>query len=588
MFGSVEKCSHNVAYDVEIINGIDRRQGSCEPGQTVLELLQHTGLTIFAPCGGKGSCGKWRVTINHEKTSRSVRACMTKAEPGMTVILPEMPLMIICDSTHIALSGCYPPDPLPKDPPLHASDHPSPSPDSDMSHQVWGIAVDVGTTTVVARLLDLSTGELLASAAHTNPQTVYGADVLSRINACEQYGLETMAVLIRHGISRLIDELMASAGTSGRCARAELRQTDLETGTQACIEASPGQIRRIALTGNTIMEHIAAELSPHSIGVTPFTPLTLFGDEHLLEGLPAPVWMAPAIAAYVGGDISCDLLTLQVLSSPAPLLLIDLGTNGEIALYDGKRIHCCATAAGPTFEGAGVHFGMAAMPGAICHVALRQDGSIQLDTVDNAPVCGICGTGLISAVSALLEAGLVDETGLLCDASAAAQPFAHLLGFESIGRWEQTVFYLTPDHSYFITQGDIRGLQLAKAAIRAGVETLLEETGLCSANIGRVALAGGFGAALDARSALRVGLIPPEMSRVVEAVGNMAIEGISAALLSARARTDLATIVSRCAYHELSTSTLFNHHFMKHMDFREAGAGTAGLITKRFHGASEE
>ena len=432
-----------------------------------------------------------------------------------------------------------------------------------------GVAVDVGTTTVVARLINMLTGEKLGSVADINPQALYGADVLSRIDACMRGERETLTTMIRDCVVRLIREL-----TKGLHARVSA-PVDLEDESPKGESSRNSKIASIAVTGNTIMEHIFAGLSPESIGVAPFTPLSLFGDELALEGLEeliglegleSPVWLAPAIAGYVGGDISCDLLALKALQTAEPFILIDLGTNGELAFFDGQRIHCCATAAGPVFEGGGVHFGMAALPGAISHVALVEDGTVELTTIGGLPARGLCGTGLISVVAALFDAGIVDETGLL-RRQAPDQHFAHLIGCEMIDGTEQTVFYLTEDRRLFLTQKDVRSLQLAKAAVAAGIKTLLEDANKKLADIGCVTIAGGFGAALDISSAALVGLVPPEVIDRTQAVGNAAIEGISAALISSKARKDLLRIVKQCDYVELSTSAVFNRHFMECMSF---------------------
>jgi len=310
------------------------------------------------------------------------------------------------------------------------------------------------------------------------------------------------------------------------------------------------------------MEHIVTGLSPESIGVAPFTPLSLFGDTHVLEGLSAPAWLAPAVAGYVGGDISCGLLALRTREATEPQLFLDLGTNGELAFFDGQHIRCCATAAGPVFEGGGVHFGMSALPGAIDHASLAADGTFMLSTIADAPARGVCGTGLVSAVATLLDAGIIDSTGALLESSAVTPSFSKLLGHETIDGISQAVCYLTDDHRLFLTQGDIRGLQLAKAAVLAGIKTLLEEYDGDMADVRRVAIAGGFGAALDVSSAARIGLIPPALSGKAVALGNTAIEGISAALLSTHACADLVSLVECCDYLELSTSAVFNRHFM--------------------------
>ena len=574
----------------EIVYDSVHYEVAAEQGESLLSVLQRGDGTILredgalkleggappwavpALCAGRGSCKKCRVVVNHNGRRQVQLACQTTAEAGMVVELAYADPLVIRDSSSLSLAEVYPPDLVAVCPPDLAAVCPpdlaalcppdlvavcppdlAAAQDDTLSSQPLGIAldqplgiaVDVGTTTVVVRLLDKVIGKLHGSIADINPQAIYGADVLSRVDACSRGELGTLTTLIRETIARLVQVLVDEG---------EVRRSDIGI---------------ITITGNTIMEHIVAGLSPVSIGVAPFTPLSLFGGTHLLDGLNAPVWLAPAVAGYVGGDITCGLLALQALKAAEPLILIDLGTNGEIAFFDGKRIRCCATAAGPVFEGGGVYFGMSALPGAIDHVALESDGVFSLSTIGGKPARGLCGTGLVSAVASLLDAGIVDATGALVDPADVAPAYAQLLGRERIDATKQAVCYLTSDHRLFLTQGDIRGLQLAKAAVLAGIKTLLDDWDKTMADIGLVAIAGGFGAALDVSSAARIGLIPPALRDKAQAVGNTAIEGISAAVLSAQAREDLAAIVAHCDYLELSTSAKFNQHFMNCICFED-------------------
>ena len=581
-----------MGFSIVIVNGSEPNRVAVEDGEWVYAVLQRERIRIPASCGGQKTCGKCRVTVRH-KGSLDVRlACATFVEEGMIVeVAPEKPL-VVCDSGKISLAAVYPPDfPLdfsPDCPPEFSPEYPPDfSPDAGAARAAGaaipspslsvpspscpnlGVAVDIGTTTVVARLLDCTSGEMYASVADINPQVLYGADVLSRIDACTRGNLAILTSLIRERLARLIEELLSQA---------------------ALPDTPASKIRRIAITGNTIMEHIVAGLSPESIGVSPFAPLSLFGDERLLAGLDAPVWLAPTVSGYIGGDIVCGLLATGTLGANETFLFIDLGTNGELALFDGQRIHCCSTAAGPVFEGGGVYFGMPALPGAITHVALSipeantqdtlsyftnadntaaqgTDACFELTTIGGIEARGLCGTGLISTVAAFLKSGLIDATGMVQGAQAVDPELACLLGRETVNSQSQAAIYLTKNRRLFITQGDIRNLQLAKAAVLAGIKTMLEAACLDVSDVKRVAIAGAFGAALDITNASRIGLIPPELSDCAQSFGNTAIEGISAALLSSRARADLAALAKRCDYIELSTSLAFNRYFLDCVSF---------------------
>ena len=323
------------------------------------------------------------------------------------------------------------------------------------------------------------------------------------------------------------------------------------------------EVVSIALAGNTTMEHIAAGLDPHGIGIAPFEPVALFGSQVEFWGEQA--FFAPCVAGYVGGDITCGLLAIDVRSEDEPVLFLDLGTNGEMALGDRSGIITCATAAGPVFEGSNVRFGMPAYPGAISSVRLV-DGSLELEVIGGEEPVGICGTGLIDAVAVLLELGIVDETGRMLDDDEAADEVddEDLAGrvFELDGR---PAFRLAGEIA--ITQEDIRNLQLAKAAVMGGIETLMERRGIDAFDVAKLQIAGGFGQYLDLRNAARIGLFPEELLDKAASVGNTSIEGASAVLLSSAAREELARIVEVCDYVELSGDAAFNAHYIDAMMF---------------------
>lgn len=492
-----------------------------DEGQTVLEVLQQAGIAITATCGGRGTCGKCRVLVDDEQGLEYRLACTTVASDGMQVFTRDPAEMVIQDLGQPAL--------------LQA--------DADVNG--YGVAIDVGTTTVVCRLYDLNSGASLATASRVNPQVVYGADVMSRIDASISGKLGDMQGLLLSTLRELIASLCKTAAIS-------------------C-----DGITRIALAANTVMEHIAAGLPPDSIGVAPFTPLSLFGDDHSFADFPAPLWFAPAIYGYVGGDISAGLLAVGMDRSPHLQLLVDLGTNGEIALGDSSGILCAATAAGPVFEGAGIHFGMPALPGAIASVRAKEDGlgesgGLQLGTIADAKPIGICGSGLIDVAALLLQEGIIDQGGRMLDISELPPHLRRFCGAEN----EIKVFYLTEDRSLYVTQKDLRNLQLAKGAICAGIETLMQKGGLKPSDIHSLHIAGGFGKALDLDNAAIIGLFPIELRDRAASAGNTAIEGISAAVVSAAARVRLRQLAESCSYVELSADVLFNELFIDALGFK--------------------
>lgn len=494
------------------------------PGQTLLDVLrEHDGLPIHAPCGGQGTCGKCTAFLSGPEGERPVLACRTKAEDGMVLRLPS--------AAPLAVE-------------LHGEGGTGPEPDPGLAG--YGIACDIGTTTVVCHLVELSTGRLLATAGEGNAQRPYGGDVIARIKASIEGKRPALTAAITGQLSRMIRELCTSAGVP------------------------VDEIRRMAVAANTTMCHLLAGLPPDGMGAAPFTPASLFGDSYEAEALDLPfegeVYICPAVSGYVGGDITADLLAAGLDRADTPALLIDVGTNGEMALGCGDRFVCCSTAAGPAFEGAQIRFGMTAAPGAVSEVR-RMDGKVVCSVIGGGDAAGLCGSGLIDAVAVMLELGAIDETGRMLDVEDddipdEAAPYLFLLDGEP-------AFRLMGDVA--VTQQDVRKLQLGKGAIAAGIRVLLDSYGADFGQVGQLLLAGGFGSYIRPESAARIGLIPAELLGVTRAVGNAAAQGALEALVSAEARGRLARLQKVMDYRELSGLPQFNEAYMDAMMFPEEG-----------------
>jgi uncharacterized 2Fe-2S/4Fe-4S cluster protein (DUF4445 family) len=414
----------------------------------------------------------------------------------------------------------------------------------DMSGR-YGIAVDIGTTTVVAHLTNLETGIRVATASGVNAQRSYGADVISRIQYSAAHGHETLSRLIREQLSSLILETCATSGVS----------TD--------------DIEYIAIAANTIMEHFAAGYSPVGMGIVPFSPISLFGDELPAgDDLPvaknAKIYFAPAISSYVGGDITAGMLAAKLEDSSGPLVYLDIGTNGEIVLKTGDKYYTCATAAGPAFEGAEISMGMAAVNGAINHC--RWENGLLLSVIGNVTPRGLCGSGLLDALAILLDTGAVDESGRMLDPDEIDHDISEYIG-EIDGK---NAFFLSRENGdVYLTAADIRKLQLAKSAIAAGIQTLLRHVGITENEITQFVLAGGFGSFMNQYSAARIGMFPTCFLPVSSTLGNTAGEGAAIAVVSEDARATLSDMRARCEYIELSTSMVFNDQFVEQMMFPE-------------------
>jgi uncharacterized 2Fe-2S/4Fe-4S cluster protein (DUF4445 family) len=443
-----------------------------------------------------------------------------------------------------------------------------------------GVAIDIGTTTVVAHLHDLGTGARLATASGVNAQRSCGADVVSRIRYCAEYGHDTLTRLIRWQIAKLIETACAEAFDGGGLST--YTDESARTGNNMHAETPDDKkaaihakdIRYISIAANTIMAHIAAGYDPSPMGTVPFAPTSLFGEEMpawagLHVAKDATLYFAPAVSAYFGGDITAGMLAAGLGDGASPAVFIDIGTNGELALKIGDRYLCCATAAGPAFEGAEIAKGMASVSGAIYKVKLYSGADtaknigLTLSVIGDAMPRGLCGSGLIDTLAILLDTGAVDETGRLLERENVGHELATRI--RKIGG--ENVFALTADGSVYITASDIRKLQLAKAAIAAGLQTLLNHAGIAAGDVKTFKLAGGFGSAMNPESAARIGLFPECFLPIAEAVGNAAGDGASLALLSAGVRETLRSIRARCEYIELSESVVFSEQFIEHMRF---------------------
>ena len=486
------------------------------PGETLLARIGAAGVYLDAPCGGQGKCGKCLVRLG--KDGKKALACRTQIDGDVDVYLPDETEMQIADTG----AGAE-------------------SPTAERATRL-GVAIDIGTTTVVAHLTDTDTRARLATASGVNAQRPFGADVISRIQYCAENGHGTLTRLIREQLAKLIRATCATFGA---------RTEDIEY---------------ISIAANTIMGHLAAGYSPVGMGVVPFTPVSLFGDElaapdELRVAKDARVYYAPAISSYVGGDITAGMLAAGLEGDPGPSVYLDIGTNGEIVLKIGDKYYCCATAAGPAFEGAEITMGMAAVGGAINHV--EWNGEIKLSIIGDTVPRGLCGSGLLDALAILLETGAVDETGRLLDRSEIGHEIAGYMG-KIDGK---NIFRLTSDGSVYMTASDIRKLQLAKSAIAAGIQTLLRHTGISEDQVKSFVLAGGFGSFMDQYSAARIGLFPKSFVPVAKTMGNTAGEGAALALCSESARATLEDIRARCEYIELSSSAVFNEQFVEQMMF---------------------
>lgn len=468
------------------------------------------------PCGGHGKCGKCKVTVRGAISPPSAEEIQhltpTELAAGMRLsclvrVLGECEVTTNKDGvkTQIVVDGALPQFDLA---PTFAR---------------YGVAIDVGTTTLAATLYDAS-GKPLTSTSRLNPQAKWGADVISRIEAALGGDAKALAEAIRCAIDEMIAELAALASIA------------------------PQTIGDVVITGNTVMLSLLTEESVEPLSHAPFAATRLFGEtlsanELSLTSLSptTTVYLPPCISAFVGADTTCAILATDLLKRDNALL-VDIGTNGEIALLHEGHLTVTSTAAGPAFEGFGISCGMRGTGGAIDKVTLV-NGTLHPHVIGGGTPKGICGSGLVDAVACMLDNEALDESGFLEE-----DPYPIGEGVSLKGQ-------------------DIRALQLAKSAICAGIMTLLDEQGLTPADIGTLFIAGGFGNYLNQRNAKRIGLLPNEPTMTPQAVGNAALGGAAMLLLNRDLRQVASKIASEATVLSLSTNKKFADYYMMGMLF---------------------
>jgi len=429
----------------------------------------------------------------------------------------------------------------------------------DTTARRFGIAFDLGTTTVVATLLDLSTGTPVAVESTLNRQQPFGADVITRISATmmDPGALDKLQNLAIQTLAELAQAVCALGGVQ------------------------PHEVYEVAVAGNATMTHLVLGIDPEPLGVAPFILSTRLFPEVLaadlgLAGAVHPRGRAvvfPAFGAYVGGDITAGLLASGMDRDARIRLFVDIGTNCEIVLGNREWLLATAAPAGPAFEGAAIRCGMRAADGAI-EVVTMTPGNLTLKVIGDAEPQGLCGSGLVDAVTGLVQVGLLDSSGRFVSEDSAREVAPGLAGrLTRIG--QERVFVLhwrgtgapAAEDSIYLSQRDVRELQFAKAAIATGWQLLLEEAGLEAADVKQVLLAGSFGSYLSPASAIRIGLVPKVPVMRVVSAGNVAGEGAKMALLSLRERAGALALLEEVRYVELSDHADFNDRFVGQLPF---------------------
>lgn len=408
----------------------------------------------------------------------------------------------------------------------------------------YGLAVDLGTTTVAASLLDLEKGKIVDKAGTYNKQAAYGSDVISRIIYADenQDGIETLQRAAVNTVNELIEELLIKNG---------LEQSDISV---------------MVLGGNTIMTHMFMGLTASYLRLEPYVPGAVkfpaikAGQLDIGINPEAPIVTIPSVASYVGGDITAGVLATMLTHSEELTLFIDIGTNGELVLGNNEWMVACSCSAGPAFEGSGISCGMRAMDGAIDWIEIDNTSfEVQCRTIGGMKPMGICGSGLIYSLSEMMEAGIIDRAGQINERISSYRIRKSQEGLEYI-----LVFAEESGSSQdiVITESDIKNLLRAKGAIFAGIRTMLHEVQLNVKDIDRVYIAGGFGNYINITDAINIGLLPDLPPDRFEYVGNSCIQGAMLVLLCQEAFTEATEISDKMTYLELSTGNLFMEEFV--------------------------
>ena len=574
-----------------------------QPGTTVMKALLAAGLELDAPCGGRGVCGKCRVTIIDSHGEHQALACQTEIHTDMTVDITRK------DSGHRILMGGISRDiklspavktfrvkiPQPTTSDLrscwervkdavakaagitNAADiMPDPVVASELymvltrnnfdvevlmmgnniigvtapGSPILGIAYDIGTTTIAGYLMDLRTGEQVSQSSLLNPQVKYGADVIMRTKYTIENGLEGPTQSVRKALSEIADKMLS--------------ETSFDK----------NYVYAVTVVGNTCMHHLFSGISPASLAYAPYTPaitepIVANTREFGFSINPcAKLMLLPNIAGFVGADTVGAALASEMDKKEELTLLIDIGTNGEMVLGTKDYLATCSTAAGPAFEGALITFGMRGAEGAIDHVSF-EEGRLEYTVIGGGKPAGICGSGIIDLLSELVRTGIVESGGRMKAPDELSNGLEKYMGYYK----GQRCIVLAgkdisaTDEDIVFTQKDVREVQLAKGAMAAGIQMLYRRLGVSSSEIKSIMIAGAFGNYMKPSSACGIGLIPKELKENVVAVGNAAGQGAKISLLSVEEYKRAEKLSMSMDYLELAADPAFQDVFVDQLEF---------------------
>ena len=504
-----------------------------DPGRNLMVIAGEVGISINGNCAGEGTCAKCKVYINNGE----LLACKTFPKEDMTVVVPSGKRVETRKEDLNKLPDTFIPD------------------ESGGSYfeDALGISFDIGTTTVVGNLWYLKNNKNLGAYAMTNPQGIYGGDVISRItysNESEQ-NLETLNSQIINCLNQISHKL--------------IKKNNL----------SIDNVMKVVVVANTTMSHILVKESPASLAFAPFKPVFEGSVRRKISSLglegnkDGEFYLVSGIAGHVGSDITSGIIAAGLDKKQGLILYIDVGTNGEIVISQNGRMMACSTAAGPAFEGASIEHGMRAAEGAIEQVEIQED--VTYKTIGGEAPVGICGSGIMDAIAQMVDSQLINKTGkLLSKEEYLKECSSTQLGNRLVGDKKSKAFVLTKDDDnteITISQKDIREVQLAKAAISSGIKMMLDRWGLTMDDIDEIIIAGAFGSHIDEESAKTIGVIPKIESEKIHFLGNTAGIGASMILLSKKEEELSNSIVKDIMHLDLASCEDFQNIYLKEMSF---------------------
>jgi len=461
-----------------------------EDRTTLLEFLYNNGYVLNASCGGNGTCGKCKVEILSNGEKKTVLACKTAVVDGITVILDQVLGSGLTDTEEQVFSV--------------------------EKREGFGVAFDLGTTTLAFALIDLANGTIKQKKSMLNPQASFGADVISRINFSKDGNLKILQKVILEATESVLKDF--------------------------CIFLNQDKLESLFISGNTTMLNIFAGAEVTQIGIAPYSAKILQCTK--LRDLPLSVKevvLMPSANAFVGGDAVVGAVSVGI--EKGNNVFVDIGTNGEIIVSKGGEFYCASTAAGPCFEGARIECGMGGTAGAVDHVF--EDNGIAYTTIENVFPKGVCGSGLVDAIALMLKKGIIDQTGAC----------------------QQDKFFITD--KVYITNNDVREFQLAKSAIASGIDVLMSVAKLSDDEVDNVFVAGGLGYYLNIGNAVSLGLLKKSLKNKIKVVGNASLKGAIMCLLNKKYLDESIDLSKRVQSVDLSTSKEFNERFIDNMYFED-------------------